>query len=410
MYSIISIYFGRFLKIFFQILLVVVPVSLLWFFMRPGIEISGISISNPLYSRFDLLVILILFFVAFSLMSFMVFLAFSIYLTYRRERVNKKIQSLNRIFVIMIVNYLFSDRYREGAERKAFCRRIKKLAPGKLRTEAFFTAITGIQETITIDCSADFRNLISEIGLDRRIYRFLYSFNLSDRIIAMRVVSYLRITHEGFLKRIEYYSSKKNFALRTEAYAALIRLMEKDYHLVSFIGNRHKLSMLDINVIVNAALKNKKVEIDYQALLSSPLVRKVVVGLMLAKYRYRKDSKSLVLILNQVGSPDPLLNMLAWDALLNLVPKHEGIDIIIDRFDKESEEIKLMILKNYHGVRDKRFFDFLREVIIKEPLFVKIEAMNILFRENFDYLREFMKTGNPEIEMAFKEVTDLHIN
>ncbi len=404
------IYIRKYLKILFHSSIVVVPFFLLWFITRPGVDISGTFISNPLYGRFELWVTIILFFIALSLSGFMVFLASSIYLTFQRERVSKKIRSLNRIFVVMIVNFLFSDRYKEGAEREAFFRRIKRLTRGKLNTEALFTAITGIQEKITIDCSADFRNLISEIGADRRIKSFLYSFSLSDRIIAMRVISYLRIRNAGFSKRIEYYSGKSNFALRTEAYAAMIRLMENDSHLVDFIGERHKLSMLDINTIVNAALKNKNVEIDYLALLSSSLVRKVVVGLMLAKYRYRKESKSLVLILNHIGSQDPLLNMLAWDAFLSLVPKHEGIDIIIDRFDKEPEEVKLMILKNYHGVRDKRFFDFLRQVIIRDPLFVKIEAMNILFRENFDYLQEFMKTGNHEIEMAFREVTDLHIN
>jgi hypothetical protein len=405
------IYVYKYLRLLLKVLILFLVIFSVYFFYQPSISVFGLEIPNPIFENVDELewwVYLIIYFVTMSFVNILVFVLLSVYYTYQREKTQKKILSLKFIFVNKIVDYLFSRSYEDKTTKEKLYKTIKKLTKDKLHAEAFFAAITRIQETVALDLSEKFKNLLNEANLNGKLNQFLYSFDLGDRILAMKVISYLRI--KEYEDRITFYSQSENFALRTEAFAALIRLMDKDHHLVKFIGEKHNLSMLDINVIVNAVLNNFKMDINYISLLSSPLARKVIVGLMLSKYRYRKDSRSLILILNYIGNDDPLLNRLAWDAFLSLVPENEGVDIIIDRFNNEPEDVKLMILQNSHGVKDKRFFDFLNEVIKNESMQVKVEAMKILFNESFSNLSQFLMSDDIEIKMALNEVTDLNIN
>lgn len=410
MFVIPIIYFKHYLKIFSKGFLLLFPLLVLYLFYQPQLSIFRTIIVNPIYNRYPWWIFLVYYLIAFIIILFVVVVCQIIYFTYQRERTQKVARRLKRAFANIIIDYLYSDKYNEDKKCRALYKKIERFTTQKLYVEVLYTAITRVQETVTIDNSQMFKTLLVEVKLYDDIAKFLYSFNFSDRILAMRVISYLRIRDKKFEKRIAYYSNSRNFALRSEAYAALIRLMEKDHALINLIGNKHQLSMLDINVVVNAVLKNSKMDIDYQALLSSPLNRKVIVGLMLLKYRSRNDPQSLSLIMNHIGSNDPLLDRLAWDSFLSLTPKNEGVDMVINRFDNEPEDVKLLILQSFTEVNDKRYFDFLKRVILMDPLLVKIEAMKILFRDDFASFKTFMKSGNPEIERAFQEVIDLDIN
>ena len=226
----------------------------------------------------------------------------------------------------------------------------------------------------------------------------------------MRIISYLRIRNNDYEKKIYEYSDSKNYALRSEAYGALIRLMEGDNQLADFIGSKFDLSLFDINTVVNAVIKNHKMNINYIDFLSSKLNRKIIVGLMLARYRYRKGSRSLILILNYIGNEDPLLNQLAWSSFLKLVPKDEGVDIIMDRFEQETDDIKIMILKNSHDTQNEMYHKFLQDVISRSSLLIKIEAIKILFKEKFDFISPFVNSEDNDVMMALHEVSDLNIN
>ena len=186
--------------------------------------------------------------------------------------------------------------------------------------------------------------------------------------------------------------------------------MKNDENLVKFIGEKHQLSMLDMNIIVNAVLKNFKINIDYKALLSSNNQRKNMIGLMLAKYRYRKNKRNVILILHHIGNSNELLSELAWDALLTIVPDEDAIDIIIDRFDKEPEDIKRLILKNSYNIDNERFNELLIKIIINETLLIKIEAMKILFKNNFDLSATFINSEDRDIQMAYKETISIYMN
>ncbi len=400
----------NFFKRFLQVLLIVIPFLGFYPLFMPQITIGDMVYINPIFPKYEWWQCLGVYFIGINLSGFVVFTWLSLYYTSKRSRNDKILPRLSIVFTKMIVEYLYAGKYKNDKERKALFNKIKYFAKRKIHVEALFIALARIQETVAENHSDAFKELLLSVGLYGRINRFLYSYSLSDRILAMRIISYLRIRNAEFEQRIYKYSDSKNYALRTEAYGALIRLMEGENQLSEFIGSKYNLSLFDINIIVNAVIKNHKMNIDYIDFLSSKLNRKIIVGLMLAKYRYRKGTRSLILILNYIGHEDPLINQLAWDSFLHLVPKEEGVDIIIDRFKKESDDIKKVILRYSHDTNSKLFYKFLQDVISDESILIKVEAMNILFKESFDSILPLIKTDDPEVRMALKEVSDLSIN
>ncbi len=401
----------RFLKRLLQFLAIAVPLIGLYFLYQPHINIGSYHYTNPVFPSFKWWQCLLVYLIIINFLGILIFTVLSIFYTYERTRNEKILPRLSQVFVNMIVDFLYSKKFEIEKEKDAFYKKIKRFTHYKLHVEALFTSITKIQETVAINHSDDFKELLLKSEMYSQINRFLYSYNLSDRILAMRIISYLRIRNEKYNSKIYEYSDSKNYALRTEAYTALIRLMEGDNNqLADFIGSKYNLSMFDINTVVNAVVKNHKMNINYIDFLSSKLNRKIIVGLMLARYRYRKGSRSLILILNYIGNEDPLLNQLAWSSFLKLVPKDEGVDIIMDRFEQETDSIKIMILKNSHQTKSEIYYKFLQEVISKSSLLIKIEAIKILFKEKFDFISPFVNSEDSEIKMALHEVSDLNIN
>ena len=383
----------------------------IYVFYHSETRLLGINFTNPLYAYVENMpfwIYLVLYFIIFSLLSAFIFISLSHYFNIQRS------QSLNirdryyRFFTYVLTSYFIIDLYKDENHRKNLLLRIKPFIKTRKQILALFESYLRIQETLTKNLSVDFKLLLNDLNLQRKLESLIFNKDFDDKILAMRMLSSLQI--HTCDEQIIICGKSKNFALRTESYAALIRLMEKDEHLLNFIGEKHKLSTLDINIIVNEVLKNKKMEINYRALLSSANQQKIVIGLMLAKHRYRKNKKNLVLILDHIGSSNDLVNNLAWDALLTLVPDDDCVDLIIDRFENEQDDIKLNIIEKSHHVMSKRFLNFIASIMEHQTLIVKIEAMKIIFENDFDLLESFMNSQNEEIKMAYDETACMYTN
>lgn len=397
--------------VLFWIVFSVIIIGCFYFFYHPELQIGSLQIANPFFYHVRALPFwsyLVLYFTAFSLLSALLFIALSGYYNVLKNRNARISDRYHKFFAFVLTHYYLTDLYKDEYCQKNLFIRIKPFVRKRIQVESLFWVYTKIQETFTMDLSGKFKRLLEALDLYKKVEHFLYDDNFDNRILAMKLLSYLRIN--DYDKQIGKYAENKNYALRTEAYAALIRLMKKDEHLVNFVGKKHQLSVLDINIIVNAALKNFKLEIDYRGLLASENHRKIMVGLLLARYNYRKDSKNLILILNHIGNEDPMLNKLAWEALITLVPENEVVDIVVHRFDREPEDVKLFILRNIKSDRNQRLVNFLKQVVKNESLLLKIEAMNILFENDFDALADFAETNDSEIQKAYDETVCVYIN
>lgn len=395
----------------FWFIVIALFLALFYIFYNPETTFSGVHFTNPFYQfiqQFPDWIYFVFCFIFVSVSFIFIFIARSLHFTINRERETAQRERYYTFFSYILTNYFLSDYFNTEARRRRLFRKIKPYLKNRAQLTSFIEAHLKIQETLAMDLSGELLHLINRLQLMNKIETFLYQGEFDDKILAVKIISYLRINSND--KQIMKLARSKNIALRTEAYAALIRLMKNDEYLQNFIGEKFELSMLDINVIVNSVLKNQKANIDYKALLSSGNINKNKLGLMLAKYRYSSNTENTALITAFIDNADPVIRMLAWDALLSVVSINEVTDLIIKRFENETEEIQLIILQKSEIITDNRVSDFLSSIIYQQSLLVKIETLRILFKSDINLLAKFDGVTDKELALAYKEVSCVFIN
>ncbi|MBU8893563.1 MAG: hypothetical protein KOO66_12360 [Bacteroidales bacterium] len=409
MFFLTKTYLKNHVKYLLFLMAISFPLIIFLFLTNPGVIIFGYFIENPIYQKFPVWAVVIFVFIIFSLASFIMFFVINLFLTSLRKRSDRQSKRLQGLFLRLIISYLYPVEQSIDEEYKTIAR-IKKFLYNGFSKKELLISITKVAENINTDFSYQFKNLVLKLKLDGIVKSMLYSANLSDKVLAMHIIYYLDLGNVGYLKRIMKYSESNNFALRTESYITLIRLMKDESQLVEFIGKKYNLSMLDINVIVNAILNNPMLKIDFIKLLSSDKTRKILIGLLMAQYKYRDNSRSIILILNQLDNENLMVKRLAWDAYLSLVPEKEGFDLIREHYHELDHNVKLMIIKHFDFYNNKPEIDFLDEIILSEPASIKIEAMKKMFKLNMKTFIKYVEIEDPVMVSVCSEVIDININ
>ena len=386
-------------------------IILVYFFYTPGITIYNINIVNPFYAQvmgLETWLYFVVCFIFISLILFLILFLLSIYYDIKREREARLTLTYEKYFAEKLADYLLSEKYNNKHERNVFVSTVKPFTVKWIQIYALFSIYTRIQETLTINLSPKFIILLKDLELYDKQKTLLYSLNIAERIIAMKLLSYLRI--RDYNERILYYTKRKNHALRTEADAALVRLMGNTDTNLSFIEQKYRLSLLDINVMVNAILKNFKTDIDYEGLLTSNYVYKKIVGALLIKNRKLKGYKHLLFKEQQTDTRNLLLRRTKWASFLQLADESETVDAVLKDFENEPDEVKFLILEKLHQIKDVHLKDFLVKVAEKQSLLVKIEILKILFNNDISRFLLFKDSDDLELNKAFNEVSDININ
>ncbi|MBS3775455.1 MAG: hypothetical protein KGY70_09720 [Bacteroidales bacterium] len=313
-----------------------------------------------------------------------------------------------KYFAEKLADYLLSEKYNNAHEKNAFVSTIKPFTVKWIQIFALFSVYTRIQEALTIDLSPKFTILLKDLGLYNKQKALLYSLNNVERIIAMKMLSYLRIN--DYNERILYYTKSRNYALRTEAFAALVRLKGNSDTKLSFIEGKHRLSLLDMNVIVNAVLKNFKTNIDYEHLLTSNHVSKKIVGALLIKNRKLKEYKHLLFQEQYSKIRNLLLRQTVWDSFLDLAEEREAVDAVLENFDAEPDEVKSTILDKMQEADNERLQSFMVRISENQPLLIKIKILRILFNNDISRFLSFKDSNDIELKKAFNEISDININ
>lgn len=388
-----------------------VLVYFFYMFSQPEIDLLSIHVINPYYhfiSDFPVWVYLIFCFTALSILFVFIFITLSLYYNYTKKRTEYLKSKYDKIFASLLSSYFLSEEYVSHEDKILFCSKIKPLVKNEIQKITFLDTYLKMQEILAVNLSDDFKLIISELKLQNKIESLLFHEDFDKRILAVKVLSYLR--NKTHYNQFVKYENSKNAALRTEAFAAVIRLMETGDHLTKFIGEKYSLSMLDFNIIVNAVLKNHKMNIDYRALLNSKHTRKTMIGLLLAKFRFRKSNKNISLILNHLDHKDFYLRQLVWGTILELVPKEETIDIILFEFESQPDEVKSIIIKNIKDTVPKELLEFFKSIINNQNLLIKIEILKMLYANDFAAFTGFENSEDIEIKMAYKEISNFYLS
>lgn len=414
---IVSSFAKKIFTVFLRLLLILLVLIPVYFFYQPQISLFDVTINNPFYKYIESLEVWLYLILYFSIVSFInvfIFFFLSIYFDYKKEKTSKMRVRYEKFFAERLTEYLLFEKYNDEKRTDEFVKSIKHFTKKRIQIDAIFSTYTKIQETLALDLSEKFKLVLKKLGIYNKQKLFLYSNSNDERIIAMKMLSYLRI--QDHKDRITFYSKSKNHALRTEAFAALIRLMEKDDVLTAFIKQKHDLSLLDINVVINAVLKNFKTKIDYESLLNSTLLRKIIIGSLLVKYRNLNQYNKL--LLNHIkngnsnikGNHYILLRNIVWDAFLETADENVALEAITSHLNIEPDEVKQVILEKSYKIKDKRLTELISNIIESLTLINKVEALKILFNTDVNRFIDFKYSENKETVKAFNEVSDININ
>lgn len=392
------------------LLVLAVVLFMAYFFYMPSINIFGNEIINPFYSYFEYLswwLHFMSFITVISSVIVIIFLFASFYFNIRKQRVEKKEKQYEDRFTKKMIAYLYSDFLLNDTKQEEYFNFFDRLTNSRMSSEILFIIIVRIQKLIDEDFRKKFNELLDNTRLRDRMEYLLYSNNISEKIIALKVISYLGV--KDYNKRISRYINSRNYALRNEAIIAYVRLSDTN-NLDFLLSQKYHISKLGINEIINAVGGNLKEDrLDYEKLIKSSTTTRVnVAGVMLVKDRNRSDYKEL--IKGALKDDDRLLREVAWDVYATIGKTDSDLDFMITRFADESHENKINILKSLRDFdQDERLLAFLDKVIINESLLLKIYALRLLFEKNMSRLFVYQRMGDDRISLACREVADFNI-
>lgn len=389
--------------------LIVLFVLLAYIFYSPEIILFGQQIENSYYDMIEAYPFWIYLVICFTVLSFLlvvIFLVLNLYYSFvSKKKISLRLKYANTSAIFLSKLFL-SDLYKTKEQKNTYYRSNKQYLKSRLQLLSFLDTFLKIQDLLDIDLSDDFISLVRYLNLQKRIEKLLFHREIDDRILAMRILSYLRVdTHN---KQILKYAQSKNSALRVQAYVAIIQLVHSSRPIKDLVGEINNLSLLDINVLVNVLLKKDNNEIDYRVLLESKQARVNMLGLLLAKFKYINSRDNLPLIIKYMHFDDEQVKHLAWSIMPTLIPKDEAISLILDEFEAQTDENKLSIVKNSYGIVNERLLDYFNSVINKQTLLVKIEIVRIFYENDFNLLSYFENSADDEIIMAYNEISNIY--
>lgn len=388
----------------------IIVIALTYFFYVPSVEVFGHSFNNPIYPYFEYLVWwkhLIVYFTIICFTNAFIFLLASFYYIIKKDRALKKEKDYSFSFTQKMIGYLYSDHFKNQSDVDDYFKYFRKNVKGKLALSIFFDVIVKIQNLISEDFRMKFNELIDHIKVRKDIEYFLFSKNLSEKIIALKIISFLGL--HKYDDTISKYIKSKNYALRNEAVMAYMRLSESN-NLDFLMSHKYHLSTLQINSIINAVNRSlKDDETDYGKMMESGSARINVAGAMLIGDKTKPEYREL--IKSALTDKDSMLREVAWEAYANIGKSENDIDYMLSSFENETQENKQTILKGLKGVElNEALMNFLDKIVKTESILIKIFALRLIFEDDMNNFLAYQKIEDAKIAIACREVADFNIN
>jgi hypothetical protein len=378
-------------------------------FFIPGFEIGNTSYHNPIYAYFEYMpwfIYVVIYITIFALIAGVFLLLASFYYNkYTTEKQNKE-AILEEQFSERIIQYLYMDYFRHNTTRKDHIDYFKIKLSGRVAISVFLKVIVRAQDMI----SEDFRTKINELLIDtntkHKVEYYLYSYNVSNRILALKIISLLGL--RTYDSKIRKFMKSRNFALRNETVLTWVKLQETNNLDFLFDQNKH-ISALSINSIFNAIDRNlKSDQIDYNRMMSSNASRISTTGAMLLKDSSNPHQKEL--LKSNLDRDDNILREVAWQSFISTKHSESDINYLINRFKDETQDNKINILNAIKKVEiDTKIVSFLDSVILNESILLKMMALKMLFNHSLKLFYAYQTMGDKRIELACKEVTDFNL-
>lgn len=378
-------------------------------FFIPELEILGWTFHNPIYAYFEYMpwyIYVLIYVTIFALVSGFVLLMFSFYYNRYTAKKQNREAMLEDAFSKRLIQYLYNDYFRHNTTKKDHINYFRKKLKGRIAISVFLKSIVRAQDMISEDFRTKINELLIDTNVKHRVEYYLYSYNVSNRILALKIISLLGL--RKYDKKIKKFMKSRNFALRNEAVLTWVKLLETN-NLDFLFDQKEHISALSINAIFNAIDRNLKADqIDYNRMMNSGTPRISTAGTMLLKDVSNPEQKEL--LKSNLNREDDVLREVAWQSFISTQHNDSDIDYLLSRFKDESQENKVNILNAIKKVKmDSRMIGFLDDVIRTESMLLKINALKMLFDYNLKLFFNYQKMDDKRIALACREVTDFNL-
>jgi len=323
---------------------------------------------------------------------------FSLYIgTARRLFIDKKEQEFNRDTLNRMMDYLTKECSTADARKLMALTKSKsekRLFVNQLRISAVLT-----KGKVHDDCIT----LFHEMNFDDVVKKNLRSPYVRDKMFALRVAGDFQLSE--FNPFIAKYIYSKNDIVRSEAIQAYVKV-NADSDLSFLADYTRSLSILDFNVIVNAAKHYRN--IHFESLFSSPNAAVRAIGIRLAVIQNKTEFKPL--LLPMIEDKTAIVREEAYGAIIAFATEKEDFKALISHFDNMNKNLQLKLIDEI-TLRNERDFvsPFLEELILKYPSDIKIRAMSNLIKMDISFALKYMNHENESIRNAYKHLTDFYL-
>jgi uncharacterized membrane protein len=307
---------------------------------------------------------LILVFVSITILEL-----FSLYVgTPRRLYTDKKGQEFNRDALNRIMDYLTKENSTTDARMLMTLTKSKSekiLFSNQLRIIAILT-----KGKVRDDCIT----LFHEMNFDDFVKKNLRSLYVRDKMFALRVAGDFQLSKLDSL--IYKYINSKNDMVRSEAIQSYVKINpESD---LGFLADyTPTLSLLDFNVIVNAAKHYRN--IHFESLFSSPNPMVKAIGVRLAETQNKLELKPS--ILRMMDDDSAIVREEAYWAIISFADEKEDFKALMHHFDDMGKSVQTKFIDVMAQKNEKDFvYPFFNELILKYPSDIKIRAMSNLIK------------------------------
>jgi hypothetical protein len=323
---------------------------------------------------------------------------FSLYIgTARRLFTDKKEQEFNRDTLNRMMDYLTKECSTADA------RKLMALTKSKSEKRLFVNQLRILAVLTKGKVHDDCISLFHEMNFNDVVRKNLRSPYVRDKMFALRVAGDFQLSE--FNPSIAKYIYSKNDIVRSEAIQAYVKV-NADSDLSFLADYTRSLSLLDFNVIVNAAKHYRN--IHFESLFSSPNAAVRAIGIRLAVIQNKTEFKPL--LLPMIEDKTAIVREEAYGAIIAFATEKEDFKALISHFDNMNKNLQLKLIDEI-TLRNERDFvsPFLEELILKYPSDIKIRAMSNLIKMDISFALKYMNHENESIRNAYKHLTDFYL-
>jgi hypothetical protein len=323
---------------------------------------------------------------------------FSLYIgTARRLFTDKKEQEFNRDTLNRMMDYLTKECSTADA------RKLMALTKSKSEKRLFVNQLRILAVLTKGKVHDDCISLFHEMNFNDVVKKNLRSPYVRDKMFALRVAGDFQLSE--FNPSIAKYIYSKNDIVRSEAIQAYVKV-NADSDLSFLADYTLSLSLLDFNVIVNAAKHYRN--IHFESLFSSPNAAVRAIGIRLAVIQNKTEFKPL--LLPMIEDKTAIVREEAYGAIIAFATEKEDFKALISHFDNMNKNLQLKLIDEI-TLRNERDFvsPFLEELILKYPSDIKIRAMSNLIKMDISFALKYMNHENESIRNAYKHLTDFYL-